>query len=124
MVVVATDGGSSSNEPSAAGTDAPRDVYAWGWGRLGQLGTGGWSDELSPVLVKALRSLGVRKLRLGGRHSLALCAGGRVYAWGKDDDGQLGLGAQGARCVPTLVQALVHDDPSFELDVIDASCGW
>ena len=101
-----------------------RVAYAWGWGQHGQLGTGRWADELSPVMVHALRHLGVLKLRLGGKHSLALCQGGRVYVWGHDGDGELGLGAQGAMCTPTLLQSLVRDDAGFTMDVLDASLGW
>ena len=113
----AADGGGEGEGGTA------RDVYAWGWGRHGQLGTGAYADELSPVPVSRLRSLGVWKLRLGGRHSLALCFDGRVYAWGNDDMGQLGLGAQGARPVPTLIESLTRAS-SLSLRVLDASCGW
>jgi AGZA family xanthine/uracil permease-like MFS transporter len=130
MVLVPKGGHPSPAEPGgqllgasgAGGAIAPREVYAWGWGRHGQLGLGGWDDELLPKRVAALAPLGVLKLVLGGRHSLALCAGGRVYAWGRDDDGQLGLGAQGGRCVPTLLPLI--PDPSLELRVLDAACGW
>ena len=99
-----------------------RVVFAWGWGRHGQLGTGGWSDELLPQQVNGLPSSGSLTLRLGGKHSLAVCGDGRVYTWGRDDDGQLGHGAQGARCVPTRVDALRSSSLAFE--VVDASCGW
>ena len=54
---------------------------------------------------------------------MALCVDGRVYAWGKDDDGQLGLGAQGARTIPTLIESLSRGT-SLNLQVLDASCGW
>ena len=56
---------------------APRlvaSVWAWGWGRHGQLGLGGWADALSPQLLPT-RAFGGRRilqLCLGGRHSLAI----------------------------------------------------
>ena len=81
-------------------------AWAWGWGRHGQLGLGGWSDELSPLPLSSLEDVEIEALSLGGRHSLALCADGKVYAWGRDEDGQLGLGAQGAKCEPTPIEAL------------------
>ena len=79
---------------------APRlvtSVWAWGWGRHGQLGLGGWADALTPQLLPA-RAFGGRRilqLCLGGRHSLAITVEGAVFAFGRDDDGQLGLGAAG-----------------------------
>ena len=122
VVAVAARDSGGGVEAAGGGEVLRRKVFAWGWGRHGQLGLGSWTDELTPVEVRKLRPLGVLKLRLGGRHSLALCADGRVYAWGRDDDGQLGLGAQGARCVPTALQ--LSADPSLKLQILDASCGW
>ena len=95
-------------------------TWAWGWGQHGQLGLGHWDDELSPQPLHSLAEVEVRKLCLGGRHSLALCGDGRVYTWGRDEDGQLGLGAQGARCVPTAVDPLTTKSSSL----LAASCGW
>ncbi|KAL1528475.1 hypothetical protein AB1Y20_009819 [Prymnesium parvum] len=99
---------------------APQAVWAWGWGQHGQLGLGKWVDELQPQRMKAFTDVSVKKLCLGGRHSLALCSDGRLYTWGRDEDGQLGLGAQGARCVPTPVEALA----TKPIALFDASCGW
>ena len=83
-------------------------VWAWGWGQHGQLGLGHWNDELLPQPLHALARRAVKKLCLGGRHSIALCGEGTVYAWGRDDDGQLGMGAQGARCIPTVVENIAY----------------
>ncbi len=101
--------------------DEPREVLAWGWGHDGQLGTGSLRDAILPQVVSGLPQTGRIELRLGGRHSLALCDGGRVYAWGKDDDGQLGLGVQ-SKAVPTRIDALRSSSVAFEL--VDAHCGW
>lgn len=101
--------------------DEPRVIYAWGWGIDGQLGTGAHKDANLPQPVTGLPVTGALQLRLGGRHSLALCEGGKVFAWGKDDDGQLGQGVQ-SRGVPTRVDALRSSSVGFE--VLDADCGW
>ena len=99
----------------------PREVLAWGWGHDGQLGTGSLRDALLPQVVSGLPTTGRIELRLGGRHSLALCDDGKVFAWGKDDDGQLGLGVQ-SKAVPTRIDALRSSSVAFE--VVDADCGW
>ena len=44
-----------------------------------------------PVIPKLL-SEGVRQVAAGNRHSLALMADGRVFAWGENVFGQLGIG--------------------------------
>ena len=99
----------------------PREVWAWGWGHDGQLGTGTLKDEILPQSVDGLPATGRIELRLGGRHSLALCDDGKVYAWGKDDDGQLGLGVV-SKSTPTRIDALRSASVAFE--VVDANCGW
>ena len=38
----------------------------------------------------------VQALDGGMHHSLALCSDGTIFAWGRADSGQLGLGKQGA----------------------------
>ena len=49
-----------------------------------------------PALLKALGDKGagttVLQVQCGGAHTLALCDNGDVYAWGSNDDMQLGLG--------------------------------
>ena len=42
----------------------------------------------------------------GAMHSLVLTESGEVYAWGDNDDGQLGLGDREERLTPTKVEGL------------------
>ena len=70
-------------------------ILAWGADASGQLGNGAVAgDQLLPFPVNTATGLarGVR-VAAGALHSLALTAGGLVYAWGADGDGQLGLGS-------------------------------
>ena len=113
----------------AAEAEAPRlvaSVWAWGWGRHGQLGLGGWADALTPQLLPA-RAFGGRRvaqLCLGGRHSLAITAEGAVFAFGRDDDGQLGLGAAGAKCIPTLLLAERGTAGQLGGEAAASGAGW
>ncbi|MDZ7815312.1 MAG: hypothetical protein U5N86_04675 [Planctomycetota bacterium] len=78
-------------------------VYAWGDNAEGQLGLGYEVDRDTPTLVGAFSDKDVISLAAGAAHSLALCSDGSVYAWGYNDDGQLGLGDDVDRDIPTLV---------------------
>lgn len=72
-------------------------VLAWGRNAEGQLGNNNAPNN-SPVPVQVLGVDGVGLLRnivalaASNRHSLALSADGRVFAWGYNTDGQLGNG--------------------------------
>ena len=94
-------------------------LYAWGWGRHGQLGLGAWDDELKPKPLLALDGMNVTTLALGGRHSLAIGADGVVYAWGRDEEGQLGRGLSGSICLPHRL-----NDLALVGDAQFLSCGW
>jgi alpha-tubulin suppressor-like RCC1 family protein len=70
-------------------------VWAWGFGRYGQLGDGnfyttGNEGVATPVQVTGLS--GVVAIAAGGQHSLALKSDGTVWAWGYGFYGQLGDG--------------------------------
>ena len=71
-------------------------VWAWGRNNRGQLGDGTTESRALPVRVKDPLEegylTGIVKV-LGGRseHSLALAENGTVFAWGRNDSGQLGF---------------------------------
>jgi alpha-tubulin suppressor-like RCC1 family protein len=80
-------------------------AVAWGQNLFRQLGDGttnAFSDV--PVTVSGLRF--VSAVAAGGRHSLALLAGGTVVAWGSNEAGQLGDGGTTTSNVPVAVSGL------------------
>ena len=87
-------------------------VYAWGYNFYGQLGlstSGDDADEKSPTLITALSNITVSSIAAGNEYSLALTTDGKVYAWGNNFNGHLGLGTSGddaGEDSPTLITAL------------------
>lgn len=91
---------------------AAGDVSSWGWGAHGQLGTGDTADREAPVVIEELSGLRVVRLACGDRHSFAVTADGRVFAWGSNEFGQLGTARRGAtllapECVTSLAGLVV-----------------
>jgi alpha-tubulin suppressor-like RCC1 family protein len=72
-------------------------VYAWGANRDGQLGQGPLSPNptflSSPVLVTGLGAEKVVALGAANFSSFAVTESKRLYAWGENDFGQLGIGS-------------------------------
>ena len=81
------------------------EVYAWGDNIYGQLGAGqpgGASDV--PVQVQLPGNAIAVQVAAGQWHSLALTADGRVFAWGRNNSGQLGQGPSGPTQSATPLQ--------------------
>ena len=82
-------------------------VYAWGEGANGRLGNGGTSDSTTPVAVTTagtpMAGKTIIAVKAGDSHSLALASDGTVYAWGFNDDGELGNGNTTSSNVPVAV---------------------
>lgn len=66
-------------------------VYAWGLNYSGQMGDNTGISKIYPTPVD-LPDLRATAIAAGREHSLAVMEDGRVYAWGKNNDGQLGTG--------------------------------
>ncbi|MBN8459853.1 MAG: cadherin-like beta sandwich domain-containing protein [Verrucomicrobia bacterium] len=80
-------------------------VVAWGSNAYGQLGTGGAASN-APVAVDTsgiLKDRKVMAISVGGGFNLAICEGGLLAAWGKNDSGELGDGSTTNRATPVWV---------------------
>jgi hypothetical protein len=66
---------------------------AWGWNAVGQLGDGTTIDRATPVVVPVPRAGRMTALVGGVFHSLATVADGKVWGWGSNGVGQLGVGS-------------------------------
>ena len=67
------------------------EILACGSGEYGRLGTGSSADELVPVTIESLVSEDIVQIAAGHSHALARTADGKIYCWGRNDMGQLGL---------------------------------
>jgi alpha-tubulin suppressor-like RCC1 family protein len=68
-------------------------VYGWANNTYGQIGDGSTVSPLKPVRATTLNGVKVTALRGGGSSTLALTSAGKVLAWGRNGDGELGNGS-------------------------------
>lgn len=66
-------------------------VYGWGYNYYGQLGDGTRTTQKTPVHASTFPG-NATAIAVGSGHSLALTAEGHVWAWGRNNYGQLGNG--------------------------------
>jgi len=67
-------------------------VYCWGWNGSGQLGVGDTTNRSTPSVVSGVAP---GPVRVGGSHTIALRSGVTSRVWGRNFEGQLGLGSAG-----------------------------
>lgn len=85
-------------------------VYAWGQNFAGVLGNGTTTGSSTPVQVINVGGngylTGISSVQAGGDFSMALSTSGAVYTWGRNIEGQLGIGtAAGISSTPVQVIA-------------------
>ncbi|XP_058186614.1 ultraviolet-B receptor UVR8 isoform X6 [Rhododendron vialii] len=90
---------------TTAFSESRMQVYSWGWGDFGRLGHGNSSDLFTPQPIKALQGLQIRQIACGDSHCLAVTMEGEVQSWGRNQNGQLGLGTTEDSLVPQRIDA-------------------
>lgn len=79
-------------------------VWAWGNNTFGQLGNNSLNDSNIPVkITSGLSGKTVTAIATGMSHSLVLTSLGTVYAWGNNENGQLGIGSTNSRSTPIQI---------------------
>lgn len=93
-------------------------IYTYGWSKYGQLGHGDCEDHLTPYKLEALSNQIISQISGGWRHTMAVTSDGKLYGWGWNKFGQVGVGDNIDRCSP--VQVLFPNDQK----VVQICCGW
>jgi len=101
-------------------------VLAWGDNHYGQLGINSSSDTALPVQVHGAEDIGILdeivEISASHCHNLALKFDGTLWAWGKNEHGQIGDGTTITRYFPVQVffePLEVKQDDNFIPDNID-----
>lgn len=81
-------------------------VYTMGSAVHGQLGNPQAKDKSITAVEGKLKEEFVKEISSGSYHIAVLTSGGYVYTWGKNENGQLGLGDIQDRYSPNFVEAL------------------
>lgn len=106
-------------------------VYTFGRGLFGLLGTGSNRDELIPVeneflgMIKNENSQNeIVKIDCADEYTVAQTKAGDLYAWGKNNSGQLGIGVGvGVDMTESENYPNLITKPYEEMKAVDFSCG-
>eukprot|EP00752_Nemacystus_decipiens_P006950 g6237.t1 len=91
------------------------EVWTCGRGEYGLCGNGGTEDQLLPAPLEAFEEHIIVDVQAGHAFCLALTSEGEVLGWGRNDQGQLGLGGgltmdvYAAEVLPRTIDALLGE---------------
>jgi len=92
-------------------------LLTWGEGKFGQLGTGDKNNQPTAFRVPALYN--IKEVACGWKHTLCLSNDGRLFSFGDNKYGQLGLADPSPiQLTPRVVESLI------DKNVTQISCGW
>eukprot|EP01080_Neovahlkampfia_damariscottae_P011639 gene11639-4880_t len=94
---------SSGSSHNAIITDKG-DIYTWGNGSYGQIGNDKKENCSKPKLVVMLINDKAKMICCGLNHVVALMHSGKVYSWGAGTYGRLGIGDEGDKFTPQIVE--------------------
>ncbi len=95
-------GGSGAKNGQTVALLVNGSVWAWGDNDRGQLGTGTTISSDVPVRVEVPKGVTFVKVASGGYASYAIDRSGRLWAWGDNKSGQLGVGSRVARATKPI----------------------
>jgi len=84
-------------------------VFVFGNNDYGQLGLGHRNVTVKPSCVKSLKPEKATHVACGRAHTLLSTSSGKIFSWGSNSDGQLGVGDTADRLAPTRVMGIEDD---------------
>jgi len=112
-------------------------LFAWGFNGAGQLGDGNTQDQLAPVQIGAsLKWIGMSMGQTGNpafSHSLGITSEGKLFTWGSNVFGQLGIGTPDSNPHPSpiLISTMTNQvnvecgfGTSYAIDASGALFAW
>ncbi|PSC72205.1 ultraviolet-B receptor UVR8 [Micractinium conductrix] len=93
-------------EYSVAASGTEKQLFSWGWGDFGRLGTGDCRDVFIPAPLPALSGRVVASVACGDTHTVVATDSGELFSFGRNQNGQLGLGSIQDTLSPQPVTAL------------------
>ena len=94
----------------------------WGEGTHGELGhypfvTSGLMKQYLELTPRQLEGVNFRDIACGTNHTLAVDNNGKVWSWGKGENGKLGHGDDADRHKPEMLQGFAG------VDIVKVACG-
>ena len=119
LIAIAVAGG----EQHSMALDGKGRVYTWGDNTYGQLGQGAFGGNSTKALSIAKLPSDIIAIAAGGYHCFALEKTGRLWAWGRNDFGQIGNNAPGTHIASPVPVLNLKENQDLLLNVVAIAAG-
>eukprot|EP01084_Bolivina_argentea_P303423 523852_1 len=102
-------------------------LWVFGYNRFGQLGMGGNKVVSVPKINNFFTFTNICKIYCGKSHSFVIDDDGKCWIFGRNCEGQIGIGYANINCSNIKIPHLFQDEQDDELKdliIIDGSCGY
>jgi alpha-tubulin suppressor-like RCC1 family protein len=93
-------------EYTIAVSHSKQKIWSWGWGDFGRLGHGNPFDLFLPKQISSLCNIKIKLVACGDSHTMVVTGAGEVFSFGRNQNGQLGLGSRIDCMIPTKIVEL------------------
>lgn len=93
----------AAGDAHSSALDQNGNLWTWGSNANVQLGDGTTENRRIPTIVQYFLSLNIQTITASGSHTMAIGESGSVWAWGKNNFGQIGDGTTTNRSTPALI---------------------
>ena len=101
----------------SAAISISKELYTWGSGNNGMLGNGNYQEKHEPTFVEFFRIIKVDDVFCGSGNCMVLTSDNRVYAWGKNSHGMLGIPAYVDQNILIPQQLLFKEENAFVKEI-------
>lgn len=102
----------------SAAISSGKELYTWGCGNNGMLGHGNFIDRHFPCQVDFFSNIKIDDVFLGSGNGIVLTSDNRVFAWGKNSNGMLGIPSMINQNILIPAQVIFEHDEEVSVNLI------
>ena len=114
---------SCGDEHTAVVTSSGR-LFTFGSNEYGQLGLGHYNNVLRPSCVKCIKPDRVSAVACGKAHTIIATESGRLFAFGSNNEGQLGIGLKNQDSCNQPLEVIIQYKGDIFLHIVKYITSW
>lgn len=112
----------SAGDTHACAISTSKEIFSWGNANFGKLGHGSFDDVKIPLMIEFFKNIKMEFVTCGSYNTVCITTDSRVYAWGKNSHGMLGIPYFAEQNILTPTEVILNKD-EYNTQVSEISVG-